>query len=97
MLLLIGILLIAANLRAPITGLAPVLALIQQEFVFSTARAGLLTTLPLLAFALVSPLAPALARRLGLERTLFGALALVAGGVVLRSAGPAWSLFAGTR
>ena len=95
-LLLIGILLIAANLRAPITGLAPVLALIQQEFVFSTARAGLLTTLPLLAFALVSPLAPALARRLGLERTLFGALALVAGGVVLRSAGPAWSLFAGT-
>ncbi len=95
-LLLIGILLIATNLRAPITGLAPVLALIQQAFDLSTARAGLLTTLPLLAFALVSPVAPALARRHGLERTLFGALVLIAGGVALRSAGSAWSLFVGT-
>lgn len=95
-LLLVGILLIAANLRAPVTGLAPVLAMIQDVFALGTARAGLLTTLPLLAFALVSPLAPWLARRVGLERALFGALVLIAAGVALRSAGPAWSLFAGT-
>lgn len=95
-LLLIGILLIAANLRAPVTGLAPVLAMIQDAFALGTAHAGLLTTLPLLAFALVSPLAPGLARHVGLERALFGALVLIAGGVALRSAGPAWSLFAGT-
>lgn len=95
-LLLIGILLVATNLRAPITGLAPVLSLIQDAFDLSTARAGLLTTLPLLAFALGSPVAPWLAHRFGLERSLFGALVLIAGGVVLRSAGPAWSLFAGT-
>ncbi|KAI5913283.1 MFS transporter [Thauera sp. 2A1] len=95
-LLLIGILLVATNLRAPITGLAPVLSLIQDAFNLSTARAGLLTTLPLLAFALGSPVAPWLAHRFGLERSLFGALVLIAGGVVLRSAGPAWSLFAGT-
>ena len=31
-LLLIGILLVAANLRAPITGLAPVLGMIQDAF-----------------------------------------------------------------
>jgi len=36
-LLLIGILLIASNLRAPITGLAPVLAMIQGGFGLSTA------------------------------------------------------------
>lgn len=96
MLLLIGILLVATNLRAPITGLAPVLSMIQDAFALGTAHAGLLTTLPLLAFALVSPLAPWLARRVGLERALFGALALIAGGIVLRSAGLAWSLFAGT-
>ncbi len=95
-LLLTGILLIAANLRAPVTGLAPVLAMIQEVFALDTARAGLLTTLPLLAFALVSPLAPWLARRVELERALFGALALIAAGVVLRSAGTVWSLFAGT-
>ncbi|MFU2487012.1 MFS transporter [Thauera sp. WH-1] len=96
MLLLVGILLVATNLRAPITGLAPVLSSIQDAFALGTARAGLLTTLPLLAFALVSPLAPWLARRVGLERALFGALALIATGIVLRSAGQAWSLFAGT-
>ena len=96
LLLLAGILLIATNLRAPITGLAPVLSMIQDTFALGTARAGLLTTLPLLAFALVSPFAPGLARRWGLERTLFGALVLIACGVALRSAGAAWSLFAGT-
>jgi CP family cyanate transporter-like MFS transporter len=95
-LLLIGIVLIATNLRAPITGLAPVLSMIQGAFGLSTAQAGILTTLPLLAFALVSPIAPMVARRLGLERSLFGALALVGGGIVLRSLGPVWCLYGGT-
>lgn len=96
LLLLGGILLIATNLRAPITGLAPVLGMIRDSFGLSTARAGLLTTLPLLAFALLSPFAPWLARRWGLERALFGALILIACGVTLRSGGQQWGLFAGT-
>lgn len=87
LLLLGGILLIATNLRAPITGLAPVLGMIRDSFGLSTARAGLLTTLPLLAFALLSPFTPWLARRWGLERALFGALILIACGVTLRSGG----------
>lgn len=95
-LLLAGILLIAANLRAPITGVAPVLMMIQAGLDLGTAQAGLLTTLPLLAFALLSPLAPLLARRIGLERALFAALALIAGGVALRSAGPLGCLYGGT-
>ncbi|MDD3354410.1 MFS transporter [Zoogloea sp.] len=95
-LLLAGILSIAVNLRAPITGLAPVLAMIQGSFALSTAQAGLLTTLPLLAFALLSPVAPVLARRVGLERALFAALVLIAGGVALRSAGPVGCLYGGT-
>lgn len=95
-LLLAGILLIAANLRAPITGLAPVLAMIQAAFGLGTAQAGLLTTLPLLAFALLSPVAPLLARRVGLEQALFAALVLIAGGVALRSAGPLACLYGGT-
>lgn len=95
-LLLAGILLIAANLRAPVTGLAPVLATIQASFGLGTAQAGLLTTLPLLAFALLSPVAPLLARRIGLERALFAALVLIAGGVALRSAGPLGCLYGGT-
>lgn len=95
-LLLAGILLIAANLRAPITGVAPVLAMIQATFALSTAQAGILTTLPLLAFALLSPVAPTIARRFGLERALFAALVLIGGGVAIRSAGPVGCLYGGT-
>jgi len=95
-LLFAGILLIAANLRAPITGLAPVLSMIQASFGLSTAQAGVLTTLPLLAFALLSPVAPRVALRVGLERALFAALALIGCGVAIRSAGPVACLFGGT-
>ncbi|MFT3801116.1 MAG: MFS transporter [Burkholderiaceae bacterium] len=94
--LLLGILLIAANLRAPFTGLPPLLGSIQADFGLGTTAVGALTTLPLLAFALVSPFAALLAREYGLERALFGALAAVALGIALRSTGVLWSLYAGT-
>ncbi len=94
--LLAGLLLVAANLRAPITAVAPVLSLLQGEFSLSSAQAGLLTTLPLLAFGAVSPFAGAIARAHGLERTLLAALAVIAAGILLRSAGPAAALYAGT-
>ena len=94
--LLAGILLIAANLRAPFTGLPPLLGAIQADFGLSTLATGALTTLPLLAFALLSPFSALLAREYGLERALFGALIAIALGIALRSAGAAWSLYVGT-
>lgn len=94
--LIVGILLIAATLRAPITGIAPVLGMIRESFSLGTTQAGVLTTLPLLAFAITSPFAVLIARRHGLERSLFGALILIAGGIVLRSLGLVWCLFLGT-
>nr|WP_314071841.1 MFS transporter [uncultured Roseococcus sp.] len=95
-LLIAGILLIAANLRAPITAIAPVLGMIGDAFGLGAVEAGVLTTLPLLVFAVVSPFSALLAREYGLERSLFAALLLIAGGIVLRSLGPVWSLFLGT-
>jgi len=94
--IVLGVLLIAANLRAPFTGLPPVLGLIREDFALSTAAASALTTLPLLAFALVSPISALLAREYGLERTLFGALVSIALGIALRSAGAPWCLYLGT-
>ena len=70
-LLILGIILIASNLRAPVTGLAPVLDQIILSFNLSASQAGMLTTLPLIAFALASPLATSLAKRQGLEVSLF--------------------------
>lgn len=94
--LLIGILLIAANLRAPITSLGPVLEQVQESFSLSTAAAGLLNALPLLLFASASPLAPWLTRRFGLERALFGALCFIALGGMIRSSGTSAGLWIGT-
>ena len=95
-LLLIGILLIASTLRAPIIGVAPMLGMIREANGISAAEAGMLTTLPLLAFAAVSPFAAGLAREYGMERSLFSALLVIATGIALRSTGPVWALFLGT-
>lgn len=95
-LLLLGILLIAANLRASITAVGPIVSDIQSSFGLSSAMTGLLTTLPLLAFALVSPLAPRFAQRISMENTLFLAMVILTGAIVIRSLPFAAALFAGT-
>ena len=93
---LVGVLLIAANLRASFTAVGPVLGLMRQDLGLSGAAAGLLTSLPLLAFAAFSPVAPSLARRLGLDRALRLALLLIALGIVARSVLGEAGVWAGT-
>lgn len=96
LLLIAGILVIAAALRAPVTGVPPLIGMIREQLALNSTAAGMLITLPLLAFAVVSLFAAGLARRYGLERTLFGALLLIAGGIAARTLGSAWSLYLGT-
>ena len=95
-LLLLGILMIATTLRVTFTGAAPLLDMVRDALSLSTAQIGILTTLPLLAFAVVSPLAAGIARRFGTERSLFGALLIICAGIALRSAGHAAFLYIGT-
>ncbi|ECI5562615.1 CynX/NimT family MFS transporter [Salmonella enterica subsp. enterica serovar Kua] len=95
-LLIAGILMIATTLRVTFTGAAPLLETIRSDYGLSTAQTGLLTTLPLLAFALVSPLAAGIAHRFGMERSLFAAMLLICVGIALRSLPSAALLFAGT-
>lgn len=95
-LVLIGIFLIASNLRSPITGIGPILEFISLQIGLSATQAGMLTTLPLLAFAIFSPLSSGLARKVGLEPSLMIALIVLAGGVVIRSSGSTVALFVGT-
>lgn len=91
-----GLLVAAANLRAPLTGVGPVLDQIQADLGLPATVAGLLTTLPLLAFAGLSPLVPRLTVRHSPERVLAWALVVLAIGVALRWAPTAPGLFAGT-
>lgn len=95
-LLILGIIFIATNLRGPISALGPVLDAIIEQFALSPTQAGMLTTLPLLAFAMGSPLAAALAKRIGVEISLFFALVLIAVGVASRLVDSAALLFIGT-
>ena len=93
---IVGIVLVAATLRGPITSVGPLLETIRSDAGLSATAAGILSTLPLLAFAAVSPIAPALGRRIGLERALGASLAVLVVGVLLRSAPQAGALFTGT-
>ncbi|RBW45696.1 MFS transporter [Psychromonas sp. B3M02] len=94
--LVLGILLIAANLRGPVTGLGPVLDQIISYFDLSASQAGMLTTLPLLAFAFASPVAAKLAKKQGLEISLFLALILIAIGLSSRLIDSVIVLYVGT-
>ncbi len=87
--------LLVANLRPALTGVGPVLEAIRSSLGLSGAAAGLLSTLPLLIFAGVSPLAR-VGDAFGIERALAGCLALTVAGIALRSEGSIAALFAGT-
>ncbi|CAI1506164.1 CynX/NimT family MFS transporter [Serratia proteamaculans] len=96
LLLITGIMLVAANLRAALTSVGPLLEQIQQQLSLSATSAGLLNSLPLILFAVLSPVTPSLAKRMGIERTLGMALLLLVGGIVLRSLPQTSMLWLGT-
>ncbi len=77
-LLLAAVLLTAVNLRAAIAAVGPVLGGIRADTGLSAAAAGLLTTLPVLCFALLAPASAAAGRRLGAGRAVLGSLLLLA-------------------
>ncbi len=96
---LVGLLLIGANLRAAITAVGPVLGDLRADLGISSSAASALVSVPLVAFAVLSPVAPAVARRVGVERVLGASLALLALAIVVRSApwggGAVWAGTAG--
>ncbi|WP_397333910.1 CynX/NimT family MFS transporter [Paenibacillus sp. YN15] len=82
--IVIGIILISLTMRSPITSVGPLLSSIREALVLSNTVAGLITALPLLAFCALSPFAPGLARRFGLERVLLYSLILLMIGFAVR-------------
>lgn len=90
------IILVACNLRAPFTGAGALINTISCEFSLSPGMSGLLTTIPLLAFAAVSPLVVPLAERIGAGRLLFASSLVLGAGVCIRSLLGGIGVFAGT-
>ncbi|WP_227025012.1 CynX/NimT family MFS transporter [Streptomyces tsukubensis] len=94
--LAIGVILLALNLRPALVAVSPMLDAIRTDTGMSATTAGLLTTLPLLCFGLLSPLAPRMGRRFGMEPALLGAMVLVCGGTALRLLPSMVALLGGT-
>lgn len=94
--LTVAVILIAANLRAPMTSVSPLLDEIIHKLGMSHPAAGAITTLPLMAFAAFSLLSSRLSGRYGMERVLLAALILLAGGLLLRPWRGSGLLLAGT-
>lgn len=83
--ILVGLVLLSFNLRPAAVSVGPVLEEVRDGLGMSAAAAGLLTSLPVIGFAVFGALAPASARRFGPHRVTFVALLAAAAGLLGRA------------
>lgn len=95
-LLFLGIIFVSFNLRPAITSVGPLVGFIREDTGISNSFAGLLTTLPLLAFAAISPFAPRIAKKIGSERSILLGLILLGAGILIRTIGFLTPIYIGT-
>jgi MFS transporter, CP family, cyanate transporter len=95
---LVGVVLVAFNLRTAVASLSPILAELEREITLDPAVVGFLGMLPPLCYAVFGIVTPLFAKRLGLEATLVVALGALSIGLLGRGvAGDAlWLVVAST-
>lgn len=81
----LGIILVASILRAAITSVGPIVELIKDDLLISNTVTGLLTTIPLLLFGIVSPFVPRIVNKIGIEWTVFFGLIIILVGILVRT------------
>lgn len=84
-LVLAGLVLLSFNLRPAAVSVGPVLAEVRRAFGMGGPTAGLLTSLPVIAFAVFGALAPAAAHRFGIHRLTLGAILAAIAGLIGRA------------
>lgn len=94
--LIIGIIFVGINLRPAITSVGPLIGMIRTDIQIANWVAGLLTSLPLIAFAIMSVAAAKIAVRFTNERTLYFGLAILVCGIFIRSVSLISLLLVGT-
>ena len=90
------IFLVSLNLRPAIAAVGPVLAQMGTDLAWGEGVQGVLTAIPLIAFAVVSPLVTFLARRIGIDISILLALLCIAAGDFARSFGGGVGIWLGT-
>ncbi|MBA1277675.1 CynX/NimT family MFS transporter [Stutzerimonas stutzeri] len=93
---MLALVLAAINLRPGITSFAPLIERIAEELNLSRGLISLTTALPVLLMGLLAPLAPRLAMRFGLERTIALCLGVIGLALVLRLFGESAAVLIGT-
>ncbi len=81
----VGVIVVAASMRAAVSAVSPILSLIEGDVPFTPVDVGILGMLAPFSFALFGLAAPWAARRIGLEWTLISAGLLIAFGQVMRA------------
>src|SRR5690625_246767 len=94
--LVLAIIFTGINLRPSITSLGPLIGTIRDDIGFSNWSVAFLTSLPLIAFAIMSPIAPKLANRSSNEMALMVGLLTLIVGISLRSITIVFFIFLGT-
>lgn len=74
-------------MRPTITAVGPLVEQIASAFDLTSTQLGLLGSLPLLMFALISPITPLLSARMGPDRVILLVLLAIASGILIRSFG----------
>ncbi len=95
-LVLMALVALAMNLRSPLTAIPPVVAAMQQDLGLSSSVFGLLTSMPVLCFGLLTPLASALIVRTGIQNSIYLTLLGAAIGLLLRPYSGVTGLLGGT-
>jgi CP family cyanate transporter-like MFS transporter len=90
-LVVLALVLTGLSMRTAVTSVGAVLSDLEQGLHTSSAIAGIITTLPVLCFALIGSQAPRLAHQFGDHRVVFAALGITTVGLLARSvAGQVW-------
>lgn len=92
-LILCAMILLATNMRAPIVALGSIAPIVQEALNISETQIGWLGAVPMLTFAIGALISPAIGKRFGLENTLIVMIALLTGGMILRSVWSTWTGF----
>lgn len=94
---LLGILLLALNLRTAVAALSPIIPRIAEDIPLDSVGLGFIGMLPPIAFAVSGLVAPLVAKRIGLESALvLACVAMVAGPIVRAAADSYFVLVAGS-
>ncbi|WP_412518418.1 CynX/NimT family MFS transporter [Staphylococcus simulans] len=86
-LIVLAMVFVASTLRAPLTSVGPVIDQIKDALSINNSVAGILTTIPLLIFGIVSPFVSKVSSRLTMSKTVFFSTILVIIALIVRVSG----------